>query len=36
MYDFRFDGSHSDVISKYADKYHKYPEKPGKGIRKPL
>ena len=28
MYDFWFDSSHSDVISKYAEKYHKYLEEP--------
>ncbi len=36
MYDFWFEGSYTDVICKYAMKYHKYLEKPGKGIGKPL
>ena len=35
MRDFWFEGSYTDVICKYAEKYHKYLEKPGKGIRKP-
>ncbi len=30
MYDFWFESSYSDVICKYAEKYHKHPEEPQK------